>query len=220
MSEQIVSVEAQKKVSESTELATRYENFSITTPEIYSSAGGDLKAVKSKIKELDEMRKSLTKPLDESKKRIMEFFNKPLEVLQKAESHISSAMLNWQREQERIRQAEIARLAELQRKETERLAKLAAAAEKRGDTTKAEEFQGRAAVVQAVVPQVAPRVEKIAGIQNRTNWKYRIVDVSKIPREYMIPNEVLIGQIARTTKGSLKIDGVEIYPEESIGGGR
>ena len=52
MSEQIVSVEAQQKVSESTELATRYENFAITTPEVYSGAGGDLKIVKSKIKEL------------------------------------------------------------------------------------------------------------------------------------------------------------------------
>ena len=220
MTEQIVSVEAQRKVSESTELATRYENFAITTPEVYSGAGGDLKIVKSKIKELDELRKSLTKPLDESKKRIMEFFNKPLDILQKAESHIATAMLNWQREQEKLRQAEINRLAELQRKETERLAKLAAAAEKRGDVAKAEEFQGRAAVVQAVVPQVAVKVEKIAGIQNRTNWKYRIVDVNKIPREYMIPNEVLIGQMARTTKGALKIDGIEIYSEESIGGGR
>jgi hypothetical protein len=220
MTEQIVSVEAQRKVSESTELATKYEGFSITTPEIYSGAGGELKAVKSKIKELDELRKSLTKPLDESKKRIMEFFSKPLEILQRAESCISSAMLNWQREQERIRQAEINRLNELQRKETERLAKLAEKAIERGDTAKAEEFQGRAAVVQAVVPQVAIKVEKIAGIQNRTNWKYRIVDVNKIPREYMIPNEVLIGQMARTTKGALKIDGIEIYSEESIGGGR
>lgn len=217
---EIISVEVQKKVSESTALAQRYENFSIVSAEVYSGAGGDLKLVKSKIKELDELRKSLTKPLDESKKRIMEFFNKPVEILQKVESCISRAMLAWQQEQERIRQAEEARLMELQRRETERLQKLAEKAEKRGDTAKVEEFQGRAAITQATVVAVAPKVEKIAGIQNRTNWKFRIVDIAKIPREYMLPNEVMLGQLARSTRGSLKIEGVEFYSEESIGGGR
>ncbi len=220
VTQEIISTEAQKKITESTELAERYENFSITTTEIYAGAGGDLKAVKAKAKELDGLRKSLTKPLDESKKRIMDLFKRPLEILSAVESAIKGAMINWQREQERIRQAEEARLREAQRKEAERLQELAAKAEERGDTSKAEEFEGRAAVVQSTAPIVANKVEKIEGIQTKLIWKFRIIDVSKIPREYMIPNEKAIGEIGRATKGAIIIEGVEFYSEETIAAGR
>ena len=220
MTEQIIPVEAQTKVAESTELAERYANFSITTAEIYANVGEDMKAVKAKTKELDTLRKSLTKPLDESKKRIMEFFKPPLTALGKVESIINLAMVGWNREQERIRQAEEARLQEAQRKETERLQKLAAKAEQRGDESKKEEFEGRAAVVESTVPAVATKVEKISGLRTRTDWKFRIVDINKIPREYMMPNEKAIGEVARATKGAIKIDGVEFYPEEKMAGSR
>lgn len=220
MNDQIIPVEVQVKVTESTELAERYKDFSITTADIYASVGQDLKAVKSKAKELDVLRKSLTKPLDESKKRIMEFFKPPLVALATVETAINVAMVDWNREQEKIRQAEEFRLREAQRKETERLQRLATKAEERGSTEKAEEFQGRAAVVQSTMPVVASKVEKISGLQTRVNWKFRIVDASKIPREYMIPNEKSIGEIGRATKGVVKIDGVEFYSEETMAAGR
>lgn len=220
MENQIISVEAQRKIEESTAIAKKYENFSITTSEIYAVSGEDLKIVKAKKKEVDELRKSLTKPLDESKKRIMGLFKPPLDVLATAEYAISNAMLKWQREQEAIRKAEENRILELQQKEAARLQKLADNAKKRGDDKKVEEFQGRAAVVQTTQPVVAPKVADITGLRNRTNWKFRIVDIEKIPRQYMIPNEVMIGQIARSTKGSLKVEGIEFYPEESLSGSR
>ena len=220
MNDQIIPVEAQTKVAESTELAEKYENFSITTAEVYANVGEDMKAIKAKTKELDTLRKSLTKPLDESKKRIMEFFRRPLMALTAVEAAINTAMVGWNREQERIRQAEELRLQEAQRKETERLQKLAAKAEQRGDENKKEEFEGRAAVVQSTVPTVATKVEKIAGLQTKTYWKYRIADVNKIPREYMIPNEKALGEIARSTKGKIKIDGVEFYSEDKMAGSR
>jgi hypothetical protein len=220
MTDQIIPVEAQTKVAESTELAERYANFSITTAEIYANAGEDMKAIKAKTKELDTLRKSLTKPLDESKKRIMEFFRPPLKALADVEGAINFAMVDWLQEQEKIRRAEEARLQEAQRKEAERLQKLAAKAEQRGDENKKEEFEGRAAVVQSTTPAVATKVEKIAGLRTRTDWKFRIVDVNKIPREYMMPNEKAIGEVARATKGAIKIEGVEFYPEEKIAGSR
>lgn len=47
----------------------------------------------------------------------------------------------------------------------------------------------------------------------RHNWKFRIKDVSAIPREYLMPNEVLIGTDVRTSKGQTQIPGIEIYDE-------
>ncbi len=216
----IVPVEVQQKAEETESMLRAYDNFQITTAEIYVGAGEDLKIVKAKWKELDTLRKSLTKPLDESKKKIMEFFARPLGFLEKAESIINSAMVGWNREQERIRRAEEERLLGLQRKETERLAKLAAAAEALNDKKKQEFFQERKIVVQAIIPVVEKKVEKVAGLTMTVNWKFRIVDVNKIPREYLIPDEVKLGQMARFSKGSVKIEGVEFYSEESIRGVR
>lgn len=218
--EEVITVEVQEKAQETEVLAQSYENYAITTTENYAHSAEDLKKIKAKAKELDTMRKSLTKPLDESKKRIMAFFKKPLTLLGSAESAIKSAMINWQQEQEKIRLAEEKRLAEAQRKETERLARLAAAAEKRGDEQKAEEFKGRSTVVESAVPTVVSKVQPISGINKVEVWKFRIVDATKIPREYMMPNEVSLGQIARATKGSVKIEGIEFYSEETIRAGR
>lgn len=213
---EIIPVEATRKVAESEALVKTYDNFRITTAEVYVNAGGDLKVVKSKIKELNELRLSLTRPIDDSKAKIMAFFQRPLDFLKKTELIINSEMVNWNKKQEEIRQAEQTRLLEAQRKEAERLAKLAEKAEQRGDESKAEEFKGRAAVVQSIAPIVESKVEKVAGLTTTINWKFRIIDVNKIPREYMLPDEVKIGQVARATKGSVKIEGVEIYPEESM----
>jgi len=217
---EIIPVEATKKVQESEALVKTCENFQIETAEAYSGAGEDLKKIKAKIKELDELRKSLTKPLDESKKKIMDFFRKPLDYLGKVQTDVNSAMVRWNNKQEAIRQAEQTRLLEEQKKEANRLARLAEKAEQRGDESKAEEFKGRAAVVQSVAPIVENKVDRVAGLTKTVNWKFRIVDINKIPREYMLPDEVKIGQIGRAKKGTEKIDGIEFYPEESMRGAR
>lgn len=222
---EIVSVEAQKKIAESTELAEQYRDFSITAPQGYANAGGVLKAVKGKAKELDDLRKSLTKPLDESKKRIMELFRTPLEVLAGVESAIKRAMINWQKEQEAIRLAEEKRLAEIQRKETERLEKEARLAEEKASKLKTEkaklaaeekakDLREKAAAVSAIAPTVKSKVEAVQGVSTRKTWKCKVVDVDKIPREYLIPDAKLLNAIAAATKGTKVIPGVEFYSED------
>ena len=218
--EELITIEAQQKAQEVEALAETYQCYQIITTEAYVASAEDLKIIKLKYKELDDLRKSLTKPLDESKKRIMEFFKKPLDYLSMAESSIKRALLKWQQEQDKIRRAEEKRLLEAQKKEAERLQRLAEAAKARGAEEKAEEFKERIAEVQSVIPVVAPKVEKVSGIQTKTIWKYRILDVNIIPREYLIPNEKMLGELARTTKGSVEITGIKFYPEEVIAAGR
>ena len=217
---QIVPIEAVRKAEEMEALPALYENYEILTTRAYTDAGSDLKEIKAKRKELDTLRKSLTKPLDESKKRIMDFFRKPLDCLKVAEASVSSAMVAWAKEEELQRKAEEDRLRELQRKEAARLARLAEAAEKRGDTKKAAEFDNRSEEVAFAAPVIPPKTTKVAGLAMVEVWKYRITDVNKIPREYMIPNETMLGQTARTTKGLIKVEGVEFYSEESVRGTR
>ena len=54
----------------------------------------------------------------------------------------------------------------------------------------------------------------------KQNWKFRVADASKIPREYMMPDLVKIGGVVRATRGTMLIPGIEAYPENTIAAGR
>lgn len=248
MAEHIVPAEAQRAVEETAIMVKSFDNYLISAAEEYKGASDDLRRIKTKSKQLDDLRKSLTRPLDESKKRIMEFFSKPLEFLEKAESTVKSAMLKWQQEQERTRLEEERKIQEAARKEEERLRKIkeeqerawrekeeakrkeaerlaaegkAKEAEKarieaEKAAAKAEERAIQAEQISVPVPVLESKVEKINGIATKTIWKFRIVDFNKIPHRFLIPNEKMLGDIARTAKGSARIDGVEFYSEEII----
>jgi len=224
---EIVPVEAKQMAEETEVMVKSYENYVVVSQETFSDAGEVLKAIKAKSKSLDELRKSLTKPLDESKKRIMEFFNKPLDVLVQAEKHIKSAMISWQDEQEKIRLAEERRLADIQRKQAEEIqkkidAELAKAENLKTDKAKeaaqarAEELQAKVDIVNAYVPVVESKIEAVSGISTRKVWKFKIVDANLIPREYMIPDEKYIGKMVEASKGTKPIAGIEIYSESVL----
>lgn len=227
MTEQIVPVEAQRAIKETEIMVKTYDNYIVVSQDNYASAGRDLLLVKTKIKELDELRKSLTRPLDESKKRIMEFFNKPLDFLERTKTAIDEAAKKWLTEQERIRQAEENRLAEIQRKAAAELERKAKETEDKAATfktakareaaeAKAAELREQAAETVSIAPVVESKVDAVVGMSTRKVWKFKIVDVNKIPREYLIPDEKLIGKMGEVTKGTRKIDGIEFYSEDII----
>ena len=56
--------------------------YVIQSPEMAEAASDDLKAIKAKYKQLDDLRKSITKPFDDAKKGIMDLFRAPLEYLE------------------------------------------------------------------------------------------------------------------------------------------
>jgi hypothetical protein len=124
-------------------------------------------------------------------------------------------------EQRKAREAELEaqrKAGEIGKREEARLAKIAAEEE-----AKARELAAKqAAETRAAVPEikVAPSVPKVAGIKARVNWKFRIVDETKIPRLYCKPDEVAIGQMVRTVKDKAKVEslipGIEAYSEDGI----
>jgi hypothetical protein len=57
---------------------------------------------------------------------------------------------------------------------------------------------------------------KVKGISSQDTYKWKIIDESKIPREYLQVNEKLINQIIKQTNGSFEIPGIEIYKEKSV----
>lgn len=121
-------------------------------------------------------------------------------------------------EAKKLRDAQIeeARKAgEIGKREAARLAKQAEEDRLAAQELARKQAAETAANVQEV--KVAPSVPKVAGIRARVNWKFRIVDASKLPRKYLMPDEVAIGQFVRETKQKGEvIPGVEAYSEDGI----
>lgn len=195
----------------------------IDSDAMYELAGEEIKGFKSKAKVLDNTRKSMTKPLDESKKTIMEFFRDPIAKLKEAEEKINGLMIAYQRKKEAERRAEEKKLREAEEKK--RL-KEEAAAKKKADKLREEGKEEEAAQVEddaveaaAIAPPpvvVADKTPTVKGVHTRKNWKFRITDEAKIPREYLVVDEKKIGQVVRALKENTNIPGVEIYDQDKV----
>ena len=205
--------------------------------DVKSKLGPGIDSAKAHLQRLQNDMKAYTAPAEE----INETISRKAEDWKRAEREAA-----W-REQERIRleaEAKQRQKAEEERREAERVAreqriareKELEAQRKSGeikareaerlkkqaaeDEAKARELAAKQAVeTAAAVPEirVAPAVPKVAGIKARVNYKFRIVDVTKLPRQYLMADEVKIGQFVRETKkvGEV-IPGVEAYSEDGI----
>lgn len=213
-----ISEDMQKLVTQAEGDVALAQCFTIISNDGYIKAGEILKTIKGRYQEIEAKRKEMTLPLDETKRRIMDFFRQPLEQLSNAERLIKGAMVGFTQEQEKIRREEEQRIQALAREEQERLDKLVmegiAQAQKEGNLAKAEEIL--ATVVQVAVPIVQSEKPRVQGIKTITRWKYRVIDGALIPREYLIPNEKMLADIAISAKGTIKIPGVEFYSESTV----
>lgn len=108
------------------------------------------------------------------------------------------------RAEEQEAAAEARRQAEQDRLHQERLDSEAAERER---TARAETLEARAEAKTTAPVAAAPKVK---GISTRKKWSFEIVDQAKIPREYLIPNEVAIGGVVRALKGATNIPGIRV----------
>lgn len=186
----------------------------------YEAISSDRNTVNDLIKLLEAERKALTKPIDELKQRVMTEFSVQTDKLAEIKTNCETEMLAFKRrlDEERARQQrdiEIKAQAEA-KAERDRLAAIAAQKEAEGECHVAEAIIEEAAKITASVPVLAPVRIPSEKVLTKKLWKFRIVDVNKIPREFLIPNEKLLQSIATSSKESAKVEGVEFYFEETI----
>jgi hypothetical protein len=131
------------------------------------------------------------------------------------ERRAAEAQAKIERERREKELEEARKAGDINKREAARLAKQAAEDETRQRELAAKQAAETAANVQQV--KVAAAVPKVAGIKARVNWKFRIVDVNKIPRKFLMPDEVQIGAFVRNNKQAGEvIPGVEAYSEDGI----
>ncbi len=208
-------------------LVERAETLEIMTPTEYEIAATDLQTIKQRAKEMDALRRSLTRPLDEAKRGIMALF-KPVEVeLGQAERLYKGALLDYQTEQERIRAAEEARLRAEARKKEERLQARAEAAAAKGQVEKAAMLEEQAESVP--VPIVAAPTPAVSGISTRQTWHAEVMDkvlLIEAVAQGLVPDVVLepvmsvLNAQARALKGALNYPGVKAVSDSVVAAGQ
>lgn len=140
--------------------------------------------------------------------------DKPLEA---AERQLKSAILTWDQEQERIRQAAQRKAQEeAERLERERNLAAAVAAEQAG----ADEEQVTAimeAPPVAVAPVLAPSYQRAAGVSSRDHWVAEVTDIKALCRaiaagkastEFVMPNQSALDKTASALKLTMAVPGV------------
>lgn len=221
-----VSTEQEVRVVAAEALTTVQRATSILVRDIQSrtQAAEIGRAIASLDKQAKEKFDLIKKPIHQAHKAACDWENEVRQPLENAKRYLSTQIGAFDQAQEVIRRAEEARLqeearvqaqAEADRQSREQALQDAIALEAAGDSKGAEAVLNNPTPVEAYVPPVIlpTLVPKAAGVSSAKTWKFRITDVDKIPREYMVPNETMIGQMVRAMKEKTSIPGVEAYPE-------
>jgi hypothetical protein len=206
---------------EADELVSTIESVKVTNLIEYQEAAAFRKQVRDLGKKLEAARLELTRPLDDHKKAIMDRFRVPQNRLADADEKLKQGILAYDRELERIRREEEVKLRAIAERE-------AAEARKRleeeavkvitetGDITEAESIvEASIAIVPEVVELKAPDM-KWTGVSHRALYRYRVTDINAVPREYLVINEQKLAQLARDSKGSATVPGIEFYEEKTL----
>lgn len=155
--------------------------------------------LKQRTKAADVTRKTETDPLEQAKKRIIARWRALVKFHVSALDRVTR---EWQAARRAIqqREAEERRLAE-ERAEKERLklAQQAEEAEEKGRLARADNLRDRAASVQAQAP-AAHSETKPSAINTREEWDFVIVDKTKLPPQFLIPDEVGIRKAVKAMK--------------------
>lgn len=142
--------------------------------------------------------------------------------ISQAEMIVKQTMGMYQRRIEDERRCAEAEAQKRQQEERDRLLAEAIKAEEKGDDAEASTNVAMAELVEDMAPAVtAAPAAKAAGISMRKSWKAKVTDAAKVPVaangiEIRPINMAALNNIARLTKGTAEIPGVEFFEDTTI----
>jgi hypothetical protein len=193
--------EASEQVGDSTDVLNQSLALVVKNQETYDGAFSLGRSIKALIQAVEDTFDPICEDANKVHKTATAARKKHLDPLEIAKSLVARKMTTWNTEQERKRE-------EAERKERERLEKIeedrrlkeAAKLEEQGLNEAAEEMLEEPIII--APPSESARVkryevEKPKGVSHAQNWTFDIIDVSKLSREYMIPDEVKIRKLVK-----------------------
>jgi len=204
----------------SNQAVVKAKSMVITDNQTNQEATDFLKTLKKFQTEIrSELRPGIEKA-HETHKHLVDQEKRLLAPLQEAERvlkrSISDFLVRMERERQEQQRKEREKAEAAERKRKEELEMQAQAHEAKGNTEKAEERRQQAEEVFVPAPIVDSKIEKQEGVSIKVNWKFEVLDMSKLPLKYLKPDEVAIGQVVRALKDKSDIPGVRIWSESGI----
>ena len=201
------------------EAAVNSANFmgvAIATEADCAAATAEMNACAKRLKELDALRKSITKPMDEAKKAVMALFNPVTEKYTQAVAIYKAGIADYQRRIEA--EAMAARLAAEAAAAQQRQA-LEIAAQQSTDACEREALQEAAASIVATPVVAAPK--KIEGkklkaeVTDLAAYLHYVADHPELHATISVKAAALDRFIA-ATGGAVRVPGVAVHEETSI----
>lgn len=181
-------------------LLAEYRELTIVDEASKSLASVALAKVRTFKKQIEEIAKKARKPLKDDIAKINQSEQFILGDCITVEAHIVKEQQVW-------RNKELAGQAKEQARQNRLADNRAERAEQRGETRPLPE--GTPPIVQG--PAKTIENEDGSKVIFVTTWKFEIVQPAKLPREFLMADEVKIGQYVRAMKQDAKIDGVRIF---------
>lgn len=185
--------------------------FEITNQEQYEAGAAYAKSVKSYLSKVGEAFDPIISAAHKAHTTAIAQKKVFTDKADQALKIVKQSMSAYIAEQERIKREAQAKFLEEQRQRDEeakrqREAELALGIEL--DITEQVEIE-----TYGPIAEVGPAIDK-AGVKYRDVYKFEITDLNAIPRQYLMPNDVMIGGVVRSTKGAVAIPGVRVIVEK------
>lgn len=170
-----------------------------------SAEESKLKAVELKniLKRVEEIRKEKVKPLNDEVSEINTRAKLISGPLDKAKDALAGKLLKWQNEE--LMKAEA-------KAEEERKAAAAAVQEAKADDNASFDDIQKAELKEEIVSRPVTMTKAYKPLSTREDWKYRVVDLSKVPVDLLQINAAEANR--RVKAGARSIPGLEIYSEQ------
>ena len=196
-------IEAHGQYEEAVKLLEYAKKRVIASLEDNKAANDDLSLIAKIKKAMEAKKKEYLGPLTEQIEAVRATYTYLMTPILEAQKLTKDKMLAYDAGQERIRNEQI----EINRKRNE-----AAVAEMKLNGELSESVNEV-----EVAPEPAKQVSTAMGTSGkRDNWEYEIVDMDAIPREYMMPDLVMLNAIAKKYHDGKPVPGIRFFNKPII----
>ena len=217
------AAEVERVESDALALPDRARALAVTTDEQYVAAGEFLKGAKATAAQVKAVFDPIVAKAHEAHKTATAARSQMLQPIEEAERIVKGAMVKFVDQREAERRAAERKAADeaLRKAEEERIAR-AVELEAEGKSAEAEVEIARPLVAAPVAPVAIAAPPKVAGVSTKKVWRFEIVDVSAIKREFMVPNETAIRKAVESLNegAAAVVGGIRVYQETVIAGQR
>jgi len=220
--EAVTNPTIEQQLEQSGQLAVQSAmELKIVSQEDYEKAGKYLVGIKTRTKQIQDYWRGPKQAAAAAHKEIVDKEKQMLARLKEAEKIIKQSMLTYQAAVEKARLEAEKAARKKQQEEAERLFNEAAKAEAAGDDHGAAIGMAMAEMVSDMdaAPQVAQPAA--AGTSVKKTWKARVTDPQAVPAyfngmELRTINMSVLNNMAKMSKGTMSVPGVEFYQESNL----